>query len=32
VAALLEETAPHIGDAGESEAADGGEDTPPKPN
>ena len=32
VAALLEETAPHIGDAGESEAADGRKDTPPKPN
>jgi CheY-like chemotaxis protein len=32
VAALLEEAAPQIGDAGESEAANGGEDALPKVN
>ncbi len=32
VAALLEETAPQVNDAGDSEAADGGDNAPPKVN
>ncbi|MCU1241990.1 MAG: response regulator transcription factor [Candidatus Acidoferrum typicum] len=32
VTALIEETTPQISDAGESGAAGGGDDTPPKPN